>query len=143
LWVLPFLLGLFLTLFSVNWMYLGWFSAGLSWGFWLSFIPFAVGVLLMWASWEMRLARWLHLRIRQRPGARPQVIAFSVPLPFGLTRWIIQRFGRFTPRVNGQDAAEILDELDQAFATDGPTHVFVDGEDGQQVEIWIEGPAKK
>ncbi len=143
LWVLPFLLGLLLTLFSVNWMYQGFVSAGLSWGFWLSFIPFAIGILLMWAGWETRLARWLHLRIRRRPGSKPPVIAFSLPLPFGLTRWVVQRFGRFTPQVNGQDAADVIDELDQAFATDGPTHVFVDDAEGEQVEIWIDGPTRK
>jgi len=143
LWVVSFLLGLLLTLVSANWMYLGLVSAGLSWGFWLSFIPFAIGVLLMWASWQMRLARWLHLHIRQRPGVRPQVIAFSLPLPIGLTRWVIQRFGRFSPSLNGQDGVEILEELDQVLAADDPMHVFVDGEDGQQVEIWVEGPAKK
>ncbi len=143
LWVLPFLLGLFLTLFSVSWMYQGWIAAGLSWGFWLSFIPFTIGILLMWAGWEMRLARWLHLRIRQKPGSRPPVIAFSLPLPFGLTRWFVRHFGRFAPHVNGQDASEVIDELDQAFATDDPTHIFVNDEDGSQVEIWIDGPARK
>jgi hypothetical protein len=142
LWVVPFLLGLLLTLFSVNWMYQGWITAGLSWGFWLSFIPFAIGVLLMWAGWEMRLARWLHLRIRQKPGERPQVIAFSLPLPIGLTRWAIQRFGHYTPFANGRDSREVLDELDQAFTADGPTHIFVDDEDGEQVEIWIDGPTR-
>ncbi len=143
LWVVPFLLGLLLTLFSVNWMYQGWLLAGLSWGFWLSFIPFAIGVLLMWAGWEMRLARWLHLHIRQKPGEKPQVIAFSLPLPIGLTRWAVRRFGRYTPFPNGRDSGELLDELDQAFTADGPTHIFVDDEDGEQVEIWIDGPGRK
>jgi len=139
LWLLPFLLGLFLTLVSVNWMYLGLATAGLSWGFWLSFFPFALGVLLMWVGWELNSARWLHVRVRQRPGARPSELAFSIPLPLGLTRWAIQRFGRFAPRVNGQDVNEFLDEVDQAVATEGAMHVFVDDPDGEQVEIWIEG----
>jgi len=142
LWLLPFLLGLFLTLISVNWMYLGLATAGLSWGFWLSFFPFALGVLLMWVGWEVNSARWLHVRVRQRPGAHPSELDFSVPLPGGLTRWAIQRFGRFGPRVNGQDVNEFLDEIDQAVATDGAMHVFVDDPDGEQVEIWIEGKSK-
>ena len=142
LWVVPFVLGLLLTLVSANWMYLGLVSAGLSWGFWLSFFPFAFGVIIMWASWQMRLARWLHLRVRQKPGVRPQVFTFSLPLPIGLTRWVIQRFGQFAPSINGQDSVEILDELDRAFAGDDPLHVYVDGADGQQVEIWIEAPAR-
>ncbi len=144
LWMLPFVLGLILTVFSATWMYQGWLAAGLSWGFWLSLIPFAIGVLLMWAGWEARRARWLHLRIRQRPGSHPQVIAFSLPLPIGLTRWAVRRFGHYTPfATNGQDSGDILDELDQAFTADGPTHIFVDDKDGEQVEIWIDGPARK
>jgi len=143
LWVVPFVLGLLLTLFSVNWIYQGWLAAGLSWGFWLSFFPLAIGILLMWAGWEMRLARWLHLRIRQKPGEKPQVIAFSLPLPIGLTRWTFRRFGHYTPFANGRERGEILDELDQAFTADGPTHIFVDDEDGEQVDIWIDGPARK
>ncbi len=143
LWVVPFLLGLLLTVFSATWMYQGWLAAGLSWGFWLSFIPFAIGVLLMWAGWETRLARWLHLRIRQRPGSRPQVIAFSLPLPIGLTRWAVRRFGRYTPFANDQGSADVLDELDQAFAAGDPTHIYVDDRDGTRVEIWIDGPRRK
>ncbi len=143
LWVLPFVLGLLLTLFSATWMYQGWLAAGLSWGFWLSLIPFAIGVLFMWAGWETRRARWLHLRIRQRPGSHPRVISFSLPLPIGLTRWAVRRFGHYTPFASGQDSADILDELDQAFTADGPTHIFVDDRDGEQVEIWIDGPVRK
>ncbi len=143
LWVVPFLLGLLLCVFSVSWMYQGWLAAGLSWGFWLSFFPFAIGVLLMWAGWEARLARWLHLRIRQRPGSRPQVISFSLPLPIGLTRWAVRRFGRYTPFGTDQENIDVIDELDQAFTADGPTHIFVDDKDGEQVEIWIDGPGRK
>ena len=139
-WLVPFLLGLVLTLVSVNWMYLGFAAAGLGWGFWLSFLPLALGILLMWAGWEMRGARWLHLRVQQRPGHTPSQIAISIPLPIGLTRWAIQRFGRYSPGVNGQNPVDILDELDQALAADGPMHIYVDDEHGEKVELWVDGP---
>jgi len=139
-WLVPFLLGLLLTLVSVNWMYLGFAAAGLGWGFWLSFLPLALGILLMWAGWEMRGARWLHLRVRQSPGHTPSLIAISFPLPIGLTRWAVQRFGRYSPGMNGQNPVDILDELDQALAADGPMHIYVDSEHGEQVELWVDGP---
>jgi hypothetical protein len=142
LWLLPFLLGLLLTMVSINWMYLGWVAAGLGWGFWLSFFPLALGIGLMWFGWELRIARWLHVRIRQMPGAHPRQIAFSLPLPIGLTRWAVQRFSKYSPQVNGRDIADFLDEFDQEIATDGPMHVFVDDEDGEKVEIWVDGPKK-
>lgn len=140
LWILPFLLGLLLTMVSINWMYLGFAAAGLSWGFWLSFFPLALGVLLMWLGWEARLARWLHLRVRQSPGASPAQFAISLPLPIGLARWAVQHFGRFSPHINGQEVGEFLGEFDQAIATDEPLHIFVSEENGQQVEIWIDRP---
>jgi hypothetical protein len=143
MWLLPFLVGLFLTLVSANWMYLGYAAAGLGWGFWLSFLPLALGIILMWAGWEMRQARWLHLRIRQSPGHTPATVAISIPLPIGLTRWAVQHFGKFSPTVNGQNAGDILDELDEALAADGPMHIYVDGDRGEQVELWIDGPRQK
>jgi hypothetical protein len=142
LWALPFLLGLFLTLVSVNWMYLGYAAAGLGWGFWLSFFPLALGIGLMWAGWEMRKARWLHLRVRQQPGQKPAVVSISLPLPIGLTRWAVQHFGKFSPGVNGQNVGDILDEMDQALSANGPMHIYVDGDRGEKVELWIDGPAK-
>ena len=36
--------------------------------------------------------------------------------------------------------ADFLDEMDQAVATDGPMHIYVDDRDGERVEIWIDGP---
>jgi len=141
-WAVPFILGLLLTLVSVNWMYLGYAAAGLGWGFWLSFLPLALGIALMWAGWEMRLARWLHLRIHQRPGHTPGTVAISMPLPIGATRWALQRFGKYSPGVNGMTPDDILDELDQALAADGPMHIYVDSERGEQVELWIDGPTE-
>jgi hypothetical protein len=138
LWVALFLFGLLITLFAATWIYQGFLSAGLSWGFWLSFIPFGLGVLLMWAGWELRLARWLHVRVRQGPGKSPQNINLGIPLPIGLTRWAVRHFGRFSP-VPGQDIGDFLDEMDRAVANEGPMHIQVEERDGDEVEIWIEG----
>ena len=140
LWAVPFVLGLLLTLVSVNWMYLGYAAAGLGWGFWLSFIPLALGILMMWAGWEMRRARWLHLRVRQPAGERHGSFSISLPLPIGLTRWAVQRFGKYSPDMNGQSVGDIWDGLEEALAADGPMHIYVDDEHGEQVEVWIDGP---
>ena len=101
-WLLVFIPGLLLVLASANWMTLGFQAAGLSWGFWLSFIPFGLGVLMMWLGWEIHLARWLHLHVHQRNGARPSEINFSFPLPTGLISWGIRRFGHFASPGDGE-----------------------------------------
>jgi hypothetical protein len=141
-WLLVFVPGLLLAVASVNWMYSGFLAAGLSWGFWLSFFPFALAVVLMWLGWEIRLARWLHLYIRQKRGSHPREIALSFPLPLGLLNWGIRRFGHFSSPIQGKNVADVLNEVDQAVTTDGLMHILVDDPDGDRVEIWIDGPKK-
>jgi hypothetical protein len=141
-WLLAFISGLLLVIAAVDSMSRGFLAAGLSWGFWLSFIPFGLGVVLMWLGWEIRAARWIYVHIQQKPGARPHEIRLSFPLPTGLLTWGLQRFGRFDARFHGQDVATLLEEIDQSVATDGPIHIFVDEGDGERVEVWIGGPEK-
>lgn len=138
-WLLVFIPGLLLVAASVEWMYEGFLAARLGWGVWLSLIPFGFGVLLIWLGWEIRTARWLHIRIQQKPGSHPSRLTISLPLPTRLISWGIRRFGRFAPPAHGQDVAEFLEQVDQAVATEGPLHVYVDDKDGEQVELWIDG----
>lgn len=139
LWLIPFVLGLLLTLSAAVWMAQAWMAAAYSWGFWLSFIPLGLGVGLMWLGWETRRARWLHLRVKQGPGKRPRLIAISLPLPAGLLRWGMARSGRLSDNEKVQNVAQFLDEMNDAVAKDGPMHIFVDDDkDGEKVEIWIE-----
>ncbi len=142
-WLIIFMPGLLLLVAAVNWMVEGYRAAGLSWGFWLSFIPFIIGVLMMWLGWEVRIARWFHLHVNQKNKPGPREITISFPLPVGLVSWGIRRFGHFAGPIRGKDMQGVLDELDQAVASDGPMHIFVDDEDGDQVEIWIDGPRSK
>jgi len=142
-WLIVFIPGLLLLAAAVNWMVQGYLAAGLGWGFWLSFIPFTIGVVMVWLGWEVRIARWFHLHVTQNNKPGPHEITISFPLPLGLVSWGIRRFGRFAGPMRGKDMDGILDELDQAVAKDGPMHIFVDDEDGDQVEIWIDGPRSK
>ena len=135
--------GLLLLVAAVNWMVQGYQAARLGWGFWLFFIPFTIGVLMMWLGWEVRIARWFHLHITQKNKPGPHEINISFPLPVGLVSWAIRRFGHFASPMRGKDMEGILEELDQAVAHDGPMHIFVDGENGDQVEISIDGPRSK
>lgn len=138
-WLLPFVLGLLLTVSAASWMMQGFATAGLGWGFWLSFFPLGLGVAMMWFGWELRKARWLHLRVDQGAGNFPKVIAFSFPLPTGLMRWGMRRFGHFQSVQQAQSVASFMEDLDAAVAKDGPVHILVDGDkDGKRVELWID-----
>lgn len=46
-WRMILLTGTLLATFSVYWVYQGYQKAGLSWGFWLSWIPLIIGTVVM------------------------------------------------------------------------------------------------
>ena len=139
-WLLPFGLGVILTLLGAYWMYLGYLSAGLGWGFWLSWIPFGVGVLITAAAARSRTARWLHVRIHEAgdKGGRPHNINISLPLPISFGAWVLHTFGRWMPNdFKKQRIDEVLAVLDKALTKDAPLHVMINEEDGDQVEVFI------
>ncbi len=124
-----------LTAMSAVWMAQGWMFHPWSWGFWLAWIPFLVGVLGMIATYN---ARWLHVRIQQAPGERPQRIAISLPLPLGLVSFILPFVSRWVPaEVNGQDLGELIHEMNNSLSGQEPLHVLVDDQNGRKVEVYI------
>ena len=77
---------LILTLVSANWMIQGWLTKNFGWGFWLSWIPFAVGILGIATSLN---SHWLHLRVREGGNGNQKNIRISMPLPLGLASWVL------------------------------------------------------
>ena len=138
-WVIPYTAGVIATTLGAFWLYLGWNSGRVTFGFWLAWLPFLLGVLLMALSWRARASHWLHVRIRQSPGKRPQQISISLPLPFNLIKWANRNFGHhFPPEVRGIDLDELIDEMEASVTSDNPIYVWVDdAKEQQQVEVWI------
>jgi hypothetical protein len=136
-WLIPFLLGLLITSLGGIWMVQGYQKAGLGWGFWLSWIPFLLGVGLMALSWNLRRGCWLHVRIHQKPGSKPQKIDLSFPLPIRLGGWFFRNFGDRIPSLKDKHIDEILDAIQTGITPETPMVVQVD-EDNEQVEVWIE-----
>lgn len=137
IWIIPFLLGLLLTSLGGVWMVQGYQKAGLGWGFWLSWIPFCLGVAIMAFSWNVRRGCWLHVRINQRPGNRPQKIDLSFPLPLHATGWFFRTFGDRIPAVQDKHLDDIFSALETGITSETPMVVQVD-EGDEQVEVWIE-----
>jgi hypothetical protein len=125
----------FLTALSAMWMVLGWQTRPWGWGFWLSWIPFLVGVVGMIATYQ---ARWLHVRIRQAPGSKPEKISISLPLPLGLASLAMNTFSRWMPvQVREQHIGEMIKDLDRNIHKDEPLHIQVEDDDGERVEVFI------
>lgn len=131
----PFWLSVGFTALSAYWMYQGYTRSGFGWGFFLSWIPFLIGLAGMLIFWG---ARWLHVRVRQKPGEKPAVINISLPLPLRAAGWFMRAFGRYMPAdLQEKRMDEMMDMLDASFTKDTPFHVYVDDEDGEQVEVYI------
>jgi hypothetical protein len=95
-WILPFGVGVFITILGAVWMYQGYIAAGLGWRFWLSWFPFLFGLLLMVASWYSQTLPWVHIRVREE-GTSGTNISLSFPIPIGLASWGLSRYKHYAP----------------------------------------------
>ncbi len=97
-WIIPYTAGVFVTAVGAFWLYLGWNGGQITFGFWLAWFPFIMGVALMALSWRARASHWLHLKIQQKAGRKPERFTLSLPLPLGLVKWANRNFGNHFPQ---------------------------------------------
>jgi hypothetical protein len=141
-WMIPFWVGVAITIASGGLLYWAVQAAGVGLGFFLALLPFLAGVAFMVITWQARTARWLHLRIHQRPGQSPQTIAISFPLPLRLASWFLRVFHGWLPGQMGQfDRASLetlIQSMEQSVTANTPFYMEMqDDEDGERVEIYI------
>lgn len=135
-WILPFGIGLLVTILGAVWMFNGYTDNGFSWGFWLAWIPFLLGIFIVSISFQTSHSVWLHVRIKQKPGETPQRIAISLPMPMGLIRWFLRTFGHRISGLKDQPIDQYADILEN-LSVEEPFYVHVDDDDGEQVEVFI------
>ena len=141
-WLLPFGVGMLLLVLGGIWMYQGLQAAGLSWGFWLSWIPFLLGAALTALGWEARNAPWLYINVRQKPGVKTQNLTIFLPMPFRWVAWGTTFLDARMPEdMRGGKASAVLRDLEDHLHADAPMHVVVDDEDGGHVEVLLVGKA--
>lgn len=131
-WI-PLSLFLILTGFAALWIYQAYRSAGFGWGFWLSWIPFLIGVLGVYAFWNMK---WVHVRVREKKGDHVQRVSVSVPLPLGVLPWVFQTFGRYMP-AEVRDQQESILMINDVLKSDDPIHIHVTESEDEEVEVFI------
>ena len=89
--------GAVLTAFSAYWVYQGYQRSGLGWGFWLSWIPFIIGFLIMLLGWTLMESPWLHLRVNSKEHGKTTRINLVIPLPLKLASWVFKNFAQYMP----------------------------------------------
>ena len=136
-WLLPFSIGLLILFLGATWIYAGYRDSGLGFTFWISWLPFLLGIFIVVVSLRTSKSVWLHLRVKQAPGERPERINLSLPLPVNLAKWFFTAFGdKFSglKDKNVGDFPVILENL----SPEEPFYVHVnDDDDGEEVEIYI------
>ena len=136
-WWVPMWVGIGLTVISALFMYSAFYGSGFGFWFACSWFPFTLGVMIMALAWASRTARWLHVRVYQRAGQKPERIAISLPIPLRLTAWFVRVFGKKIPNMGATSLDEIILALD-ATSPDAPFYVEVnEGDDGERVEVYI------
>jgi len=137
-WIIPFWIGVAITVLGGSLMYWAWSAHGIGFGFVAAWIPFLIGVGLLVLGWNSRTGPWLHIRIQQKPGEKPGRIAISFPIPNRFFAWSLRTFGSFVPNMNLSGADEILLALGNYSQGDTPLTIDVDdSDDGEKVRIYI------
>ena len=139
-WTIPLWIGVGIVVISSLFMLYAFQASGLGFWFFCTSVFFGLGLLILVLAAQSRSARWLHLRVKQRPGQRPQNIAISFPIPLRFASWILRIFGGFIPNTPGASAHDILtalDALEDSATPETPIYIKVDDEDGEHVEIYI------
>lgn len=137
-WMIPLWIGVGITVLGGLLLFWAYQAGGFSFWFGCAWLPFILGLAVMVMAVASRTARWLHLRVHQKPGERPQTIALSFPLPLRLTAWLIRNFGHHIPQLKNTGIDEMILALGKHTSSETPFYVEVDeGEDGEKVQVYI------
>jgi hypothetical protein len=137
-WVIPLWIGAGITVVGGLLMYWAFQTGG--YGFWFAcaWFPFLLGVAVLALAWSSRTSPWLHVRVHQAPGERPQKIAISFPIPVRLTVWGLRTFGHHIPQMGDTSLDEVIMALKDVAKEGTPFFVDVDeGENGERVQVFI------
>lgn len=138
-WIFLLWIGIGIVVFSALLMYLAYRSNGFGFWFACTWFPFLLGVVTLALAAIARTARWLYIRIRQKPGQLPPNITISIPLPLRLSAWFVKTFRHRLRGLDGlpNNVEGLLYALQKATPKE-TLYVRVDeGENGEQVEVYI------
>ena len=135
-WQLPLYAGVVVTVLSISWMNSNYLANGYSFWFFCSWLPLALGVLLIGLSWSSKTGPWLHVRVKQDTGRDRQRVAVSMPLPLKTAAWLLRNFGHLVPQLGDMSIDEVIIALGETAKSGNPFYVEVT-EENQHVQVFI------
>lgn len=139
-WLIPLLVGILFTLWGGFGIYNQYTNHGLSFGFWLAFVPLFLGAAIITLAVSSSKGHWIHVRVDTGQDEWPRKIAISLPLPVGLMKLGMKASGKLNIEGLGgsdltiSDFGELMNALENS---DQPLIVNVDeGKEKVKVLIW-------
>ncbi len=140
-WYFPLSAGIFVTVLSGWFLYLGTQN---EWaGFWMAciWLPLLFGMFLTVLSWYSHSSLWVHVRVNTGQDEWPRRIAISLPLPLRLGAWFMRTFQHRIPGIPNMENVpldEIITAVRKGVKPEEPIYVEVDNGPGQEkVEVYI------
>jgi hypothetical protein len=135
-WRIPLWIGVIATVLTGLLLYSIYNAAGFNFWFACAWFPFMISVAIVALAWASRSAHWIHIRVHQHPGERPQNIAISFPIPLSLMGWFLRTFRSKIPNLQGVNPDEMILALNHV-TPEKPFYVEVNEADGERVEVYI------
>lgn len=134
LWMIPMTLGVLATVGAAYWMYAALENAGMGFWFYCSWLPFALGVLVIALAFSSRDSLWLYVNVKQKPGEKPSRIVVSFPM--SLVTWLFGIFGNRMPGRERERVGMVMDAFQKSISSGEPILIEVD-DDGAHVQVYI------
>lgn len=136
-WMIPMGFGVLVTTATAVWMNAIYQSSGIGFWFFVSWLPFMIGIFLVILGWSSKNGPWLHVRVTLPNEEWPRRIAISFPLPIRFTAWCLRNFGQFIPFLDSTSIDEIILALEHTSSEGNPFYVTVNEGNGETVEVYI------
>ncbi len=137
-WLIPTSIGAAVVVLGSGLMYWSWSARGFGFLFFLTWVPFLLGLAVLILGWRSRTGPWLQIKIEQPQGEKPERIRFQIPIPLQFAGWILRIVNRWIPNDSFLKEEDLIKTLDESISKEHPIEILVnDPETGERVELVI------
>lgn len=132
-WLIPLMAGLVMLVG-------GYWLGTLGGGWWICAAPtLLIGLIVVTLAAISTSAPWVHVRVRGHEAGTGSNVRVSLPLPLGLTGFVLRRFGHLaSDKLDKTMVDEILVALEGNLKGGDPIFIEVDDdESGEKVEVYL------
>lgn len=125
--------GMAISALAAFWMATSYQNHGYNFWFFCSWLPLAIGILLVVLATKSQSSPWIHVRVK----SDRENVAISLPAPIGITKWGLRNFGHHIPQFDGPAIDDMIIALENSTKHNAPIYIHVNEDDGEKVEVFI------